>query len=540
MSQPSSQSSDRSWRLTTRQRCDETSRRLGAAATALEPPTSPTLRRAVHKTRRGTIHQAVFLQYLTTWASNHDSSPYFHGSIELHPQSTISGEQVELGKSVKCTLTSANTTKNVVIRLFRSQQHSTGVRNQRLQEKKSVTVPHNLASCGSTIASKARNNHKIARIQQSQYVAPYKMVIRSGAGWVSAREYLDKHYFAHLARPEPRRTPREALGYPQYKAYPRYAASLPPAWMDFTADISWDPQLSTTPRPLVRNILNRTHSEDLGFSTSPRLLVTISPLFRPFLRLPLELQDAILYHAVGHTRCIRLTNKESPLNALLTPTSPKPPIDMSRLFRISKTINERMTPHIFRSTNFHFGITGFTKFLWQLGPINRSRLQHLTFHFGRGSLLHCIRWLAPDKVYRMFEPPVVTSPANLTYFWRCQLRDLMKELSLLTLTIDIRDVPSADVAMLVRILETVLGSVERIRLISNHVRAPDNNEECTIELPTRFRNLPRSTWRQLSLGYYFHYKREKFHMRQVWQVADIDVSPLMQVFMDEDKAFFDS
>ncbi|XPS71268.1 hypothetical protein M3J09_003456 [Ascochyta lentis] len=213
---------------------------------------------------------------------------------------------------------------------------------------------------------------------------------------------------------------------------------------------------------------------------------------------------------------------------------------MATLFLISKAINEHMAAHIFRSTDFHFGITGLTKFLWQLGPLNRSRLQHLTLHFGRGSLLHCIRWLAPDLLYELFEPPVVTDPVNLTHFWRCQLRDLMKELNLLTLTIDTKDVPPTDVPLLIRILETVIGSVERIRIIGNQIGTNAAVDGSAQSLFLHFRHMPEATWRTLSLNYHLTYMHRNWHMKPLWQARDVDHRPALEASMDKESAFFDS
>lgn len=151
-----------------------------------------------------------------------------------------------------------------------------------------------------------------------------------------------------------------------------------------------------------------------------------------------------------------------------------------------------------------------------------------------------MRWTAPDPVYEMLEPPVATHPTALTYFWRCQLQDLMKELNLLTLTIDIGDVPLADVPMFVRILSTAVGSVERIRVTNSHGRTGLFIEEHVQDLRTHFTDIPKMTWRELCQRYHNDYKHYRWHMRQPWANHDVDTRVQLDVWMDKDKTFFDS
>lgn len=359
---------------------EETRRSAETETVSSKPPASYTVCNPANKFWTKATRREIFVRHLSVWASNHDSSAYFHGSISLQPQGATSGEIVELGKSVSCILTSLGTTKKIVIRLFQSQQHGGDVRHQRGIRVKNATSSLGTAIRSSTSGSKNRSGCGMIRRQQNRPMVPYKMVIRSGSGWISAREYLDKHYFAHLVKPDvliapklppPRPTPGPLLG-----------------WQDLSANnVDWGaPTMQrepiTSPKPLVQN--ESLYKEHKGREPlrPARDTVTISPLFRPFSKLPIELQDEILYHAIGYTRCIRLTPKES---ILAVSAMPKSPITISNLFRISNAINQRSTTHIFRSTNFHFGITGLTKFLWQLGPTNRSQLRHLTVHFGRDS-----------------------------------------------------------------------------------------------------------------------------------------------------------
>jgi hypothetical protein len=389
--------------------------------------------------------------------------------------------------------------------------------------------------------------------QQRQPVAPYHLVVRSGSGWVTARQYFDKHHFAHPQKPDPPKAPpgpawanlTEDIPPPlwansTFPTTPTPGAFLPLSPNNVNWSINTNNQAREPSAPTKQhdqNSLLPIHSKQNRLAPAAKDTVTISPLFRPFLRLPQELQDEILFQAVGYTRRISLTHTLQVKNATRYLEAP---ISISKLFQISKAINQKMVPHIFSTTNFHFGMTGFTKFLWQLGPVNRSNLKHVTFHFGKQSLLHCIRWTAPDPVYEMLEPPVATHPTTLTYFWRCQLQDLMKELNLLTLTIDIGDVPLSDVPMLIRILSIAVGSVERIRVISNHGGTGMVIEENVQDLPTRFTDTSKTTWRELCQRYHSDYKHYRWHMRQLWANHDVDTRVQLDAWMDKDKIFFDS
>ncbi|KAF3040351.1 hypothetical protein E8E12_009217 [Didymella heteroderae] len=276
-------------------------------------------------------------------------------------------------------------------------------------------------------------------------------------------------------------------------------------------------------------------------SASGKDIVKISPLFHPFFRLPHELQDEILYHAIGYTGKIDIHGHRA-VHVKNASLSLSPPVTISKLFRISKRINEHMVPHIFRTTNFHFGMTGFTNFLWQIGPTNRSHLQNLTLRFGKASLLHCVRWLAPDPLWELFEPPVATNPPGLTYFWRCQLQDLMKELTFLSLTIDIRDVPPADVPMLVRILKSAIGSIQHIRVIDD-LGTKKEPHVCNQALHRRFPDFQEPTWRELGLKYHADHKHLRWHMRHKWAHTgrdEVDVRPVLNEWMDHNRAFFDA
>ncbi|EAT92400.2 hypothetical protein SNOG_00905 [Parastagonospora nodorum SN15] len=175
-------------------------------------------------------------------------------------------------------------------------------------------------------------------------------------------------------------------------------------------------------------------------------------------------------------------------------------ISLSTLFRVSKNITDHLQTHIYHSTDFHFGLTGFTNFLWQSGPEKRHEIRRLTFHFGKLALLHCIRWLAPDAIFLLFEPPVATNPRSLQYFWRCQIQDLVKDLHLFTLTVDIKQIDRTDLPMMIAIMKSAFGSIEKLRFVET------DNKGITTPVTLDDKRLSelrkKHTWRQMCLEYY--------------------------------------
>lgn len=535
------------------------------SASAYTSATIPIVRLPPSKEQSKRRQREAFLQHLRDWALNHDSSVYFKGTIQLN-EDAFPDDILELGKSVNCILSSGTLRKKIVVRLFRSQLHKSNVK---------------------------RDLSRTTNFRIGQYVAPYRLVVRSGSGWVQARDFFDRYHFTKSGKNQDSLSQYSANTYPWTDLPPgnqigpsasisTWTAPPTPAG---TAHSVGNTQMSTLTGPTFQNggphavftgiqqtpsvilppnnsvynnnIRNRlvdnngpVRQSNPRFSLSAysklnvptlrlRDIIPISPLFRPFLRLPQELQDEILYRSIGYTGTMSVTRTVHPRTAVL---SSKAPITVSKLFRISKSINEHFIPHIFRSTNFHFGMTGFTKFLWHIGPINRSNLRHLTFHFGIGSLLHCIRWLAPDPIWELFEPPVATNPPTLIHFWRCQLQDLLKELNLSTISIDIQDVPPRDVSMVVRIVQSVIGSIDRIYVESKNSRVEFITRDCSQPVRRRSDNVRQctDTWRELSLQYHLDYKYQRWHMKHVWTSIDEELTPLLNSCMDKKKAFFDS
>ena len=162
------------------------------------------------------LHRRTFLHHLNQWSLSHDSSPHFHGAISVCESSDFT-DACQLGKSMHCILTHkkwVHARKLIVIRLFAPRDETSS----------------------------------------------YRLVVRNGAGWVSAREYFSQDYF-HLYRLE---------------THKRYRCS----------------------QASMINML-KSRSKILGPDTNVKDVVTIRPLFHPFLRLPLELQQLIMGTAVG-------------------------------------------------------------------------------------------------------------------------------------------------------------------------------------------------------------------------------------------------
>jgi hypothetical protein len=203
------------------------------------------------------------------------------------------------------------------------------------------------------------------------------------------------------------------------------------------------------------------------------------------------------------------------------------------MLRISKTINNAMVPYIYHSKTFHFGLTGFTNFLWQSGPFHRHQVQRLAFHFGKIALLHCIRWLAPDEVFELLEPPVVTNPRSLQYFWRCQIRELAREVDLLCLTVDLRGMPKEDIPMVDRILRSVFGSVKRIKFVETDGFGTSKEVGGEDE---RIQGLNDTSWRELCRGYFERHRRHHyFFSMDLMRKGEAELERMM----DENRAFFD-
>ncbi|RAR07604.1 hypothetical protein DDE83_006408 [Stemphylium lycopersici] len=333
-----------------------------------------------------------------------------------------------------CVLTDSSFTdlrKKIVVRLFGPQIISKSKERSAKEAMKKDSMDvydgrRRLAELDVDISTsmKDEKTRSISQTSFSPSSSCYKLVIRCGSGWLTARDYLNRFYLTHLAARNPG---------------PNASSILKTANHTFS-----------------------TRSQALGPQPAASDTVTIQPLFHPFLRLPQELQEMIWMTAAGLTKDYDLC----PETRLRVHPKPIPsPISLSTLLRISPSITATMQPYILHRTAFHFGLTGTTNFLWQSGPVNRAHVQRLAFHFGRGALLHCARWLAPDEIFDLLQPPVQREMGGLPFFWRAQLRAMAKEVHLRELVIDLRAIRQADIAMVVRIMKEFFGSVERVSFV---------------------------------------------------------------------------
>ncbi|KAF2463943.1 uncharacterized protein BDR25DRAFT_346955 [Lindgomyces ingoldianus] len=324
----------------------------------------------------------LYLQHLREWSFNHDSSPHFHGSISLY-YGYGSGSEFKLGRPVKCILTdsaSPDARKVVLIQLFEPR-------------------------------------YKGGR---------YRLLLRSGAGWIPGRQYLDNEFFTHrkLQHAKPANGHSEEVD--RYK---------------------------------------KIKSELLGPKPEAKDTVIIRPLFRHFTRLPLEIQQMILGYSVGKLELYRpgqSTRFSSYLRSAAKLRLGEKVTKLSTIFLISKSLNEHLVPWIYRSTTFHFGTEGFTNFMWLSGPVNRAWIKKVTLAFGEHAPIHCIRWFAPDPIFDLFDPPLTLYPRAMQYFWRCQIQDLVRELHLSILSVDISGLHMQDIPFVAQILRKCFGSVETL------------------------------------------------------------------------------
>jgi hypothetical protein len=177
----------------------------------------------------------------------------------------------------------------------------------------------------------------------------------------------------------------------------------------------------------------------------------------------------------------------------------------------------------------------FTNFLWQSGPTNRHEIRRLTFHFGKLALLHCIRWLAPDTIFSLFEPPVATNPRSLQYFWRCQIQDLVKDLDLFTLTLNIKQIETADILMMVSIMKNAFGSMAKIKFIETDKNGVTTPVEMSDE---RLSGLSgQHTWREMCLNYYQTHRIHSYFFK--FELLKGDEQNL-ETLMAQDEKFFNT
>ncbi|PSN58884.1 hypothetical protein BS50DRAFT_317843 [Corynespora cassiicola Philippines] len=326
--------------------------------------------------RRQEQQRHRFMEHLRDWSRDHDSSPCFHGKIAI--LSAAEGCSLQLGASVRCVVaddTWPDARKLVSIRLF----------------------------------------------PPTEKTAKYRLVVRSGSGWASARDFFSAEHFRR----------RRLLSH--------------------------------------GSALAAGAERGLGSACSGMSTVSVAPLFHPFLRLPLELRLQILGIAVGKHRTCRASG-EPPLLFATRLDEARPLVPLAALFRLSRSVNEQVVPWIYRTTSFCFGVTGLTAFLWQCGPARRPHIRMLAFEWGDLALLHCIRWLAPDPIFELFGPPVRALPRGLQHYQRCLLQSFLRELRLGTLVLDLSGMPYQDLLFVVCILHSAVGGIECIHFVGSQGR----------------------------------------------------------------------
>jgi len=149
-------------------------------------------------------------------------------------------------------------------------------------------------------------------------------------------------------------------------------------------------------------------------------------------------------------------------------TSAGKPSKVMDLSLVSRNLQARVIPWFYRSTNFYFQTHGLTLFLWCAGPVGRTNIRKMTLNFGLYSLLHCLRWLAPDPVFDLFNPPLYSA---LQLYWRLEIQQLLKEVKLDMLTLVVSEVPRDDIAFVTRLIVESFGHVKWLRLV-----LPENKE----------------------------------------------------------------
>ncbi|KAF2000638.1 hypothetical protein P154DRAFT_434520 [Amniculicola lignicola CBS 123094] len=383
----------------------------------------------------------VFMHHLQKWAGNHDSSLHFEGTItpcwSSHPH-----ENIDLGKSVKCTLSGGalnETSRSIVVRLFGPREEDGG---------------------------------------------RYRMVVRSGAGWTSAREFFDKEYIRQL----------------RVKNSEGFMTRLVDA-----------------------NRVGKPSSPSQDTPSDEKDSVKIRSLFHPFTRLPVELQQMILdcntVSTTPHSVQIKYSHGTGELAHL------------PKYFLISKGINSYLTPWIYSTTDFGFKTQGFTNFLWRAGPINRTYIRKVTLSFGFWALLHVTRWLAPDPVFELFDPKLSLRPPAMQYFWRCQIQDLAKELHLSVLTIDILKMDTADLPFVSRVIRGSFASIGRVQyMCGGEMLASDDERLSKVD--------DGISWGQLCRDVFLRYRNVHMHSQAFSRDRIAAGMEGLEKFMEDRAEFF--
>ena len=116
---------------------------------------------------------------------------------------------------------------------------------------------------------------------------------------------------------------------------------------------------------------------------------------------------------------------------------------------------------------------------------------------------------------------------------------MAKEVHLRELIVDLRAIRQADVAMVVRIMRELFGSVERVSFVETDYLGATT---VIAEGDERFKEVDRKTsWRELTRGYVDRYRAQvgwhNYHFGLgIAEMSDEE----LDVLMDKEGAFFDS
>jgi hypothetical protein len=264
----------------------------------------------------------VFLHHLSQWSLSHESSLHFQGKISLLPLGVIASNSPELGKTVNCILTDSGFTdarQKIAIKLFSPREYTKydGAHEDQYARRDSMdpSVYAKLNRLSLVDSKDVRGKAEQAFAEKAR--GHYVLVVRCGAGWISAREYFGKLYCSHMESRQT--TQKDRLELDAYFA---------------------------------------KRSQALGPAPSEQDSVTIHPLFPSFGKLPPEIQEMIFIRAAGLSRAYNLRSDDyGTLSVKKDPT--RTPISLSTMFRISKSMNQHLVPFIHHSTDFHFGLTGY-------------------------------------------------------------------------------------------------------------------------------------------------------------------------------------
>jgi hypothetical protein len=290
-----------------------------------EPP-SPTSTKPSRSSVKSLVVQGqqrrIFLHHLTQWSLNHDSSPHFQGKISLLPQSVKGADGLELGKTITCILTDTTFTdsrQRIIIKLFPPQEYKKNCHgDEDGNARRDSMDPVVCEATRRQHAMDARESRgELEQMCPGGAKGHYKLVVRCGAGWMSARDYFSKVYFSHLEARQA--NSKERLTLDEYLMKRSQALGLPPSDKDS---------------------------------------ITIRPLFHHFNRLPPELQEMVLMKAAGLSRSYNLCSDDYG-TLRMKKDECRSAISLSTLFRVSKGMNNHLIPYIYHSTDFHFGLTGY-------------------------------------------------------------------------------------------------------------------------------------------------------------------------------------